>query len=284
MGIYDRDYQRSGYDDREPGFHLGGPTTLTTKLVIVTFVVYLAQLLTSPWLTGVFSLNPEWYRRPWTVYQLLTYGFLHSDVDLWHILLNMLGLWVFGREVESKYGSREFLAFYLLAIIVAGIVWTLTEIPAGGSAAMLGASGGISAIMILFAMNFPHRIVRFMLVLPMPMWVLAFILVVSDALGAVRRSGNVAFTAHLGGAAFGYLYYRYGWRLARWLPSEAWLKRLQRRPKLRVLDPDSDGESETDLAVDEILRKIQDHGKDSLTRRERRILQKASEKYQKRRH
>jgi hypothetical protein len=87
----------------------------------------------------------------------------------------------------------------------------------------------------------------------------------------------------LGGAAFGYLYYRYGWRLASWLPSEAWLKRLKRRPKLRVLDPDDDGGSETDVAVDEILRKIQEHGQDSLTRRERSILQKASQKYQKRR-
>jgi membrane associated rhomboid family serine protease len=286
MGIYDRDYQRSGYYEREPGFHLGGPISLTTKLVIVTCAVYVAQLLTNQWLLSFFSLNPEWFRRPWTAYQLLSYGFLHSQTDLWHIVLNMLGLWMFGREVEAKYGSREFLAFYLSAIVVAGFVWTLFEIPVEGTLPMLGASGGITAIMVVFAMNFPHRTVLFMFFLPMPMWVLAVIMVAMDAMGAVNRSGNVAYTAHLGGAAFGYLYYRYGLRLERLLPSEnslSRLARLRRRPKLRVLDPDADNDSETDLAVDEILRKIQDHGQDSLTRRERRILQKASQKYQKRR-
>jgi membrane associated rhomboid family serine protease len=282
MGIYDRDYQRGGYYDREPGFHLGGPTTLTTKLVVLTCAVYLAQFLTNQWLKAAFQLNPEWYRQPWLAYQLLTYGFVHSHVDLWHILLNMLALWIFGRDVEAKYGSREFLAFYLAAIVVAGLVWTVTEIPSPNSPPMLGASGGISAVVILFAMNFPHRTVLFMFFLPMPMWLLAVIIVVSDAFGAVSRSGNVAFAAHLGGAAFGYLYYRYGWIFERWLPSQASLPRLRRQPKLRVLDPDADGDSETDLAVDEILRKIQDHGQDSLTRRERRILQKASQKYQKR--
>jgi hypothetical protein len=121
-----------------------------------------------------------------------------------------------------------------------------------------------------------------MFVIPMPMWVAALIIVAMDAFGAVKRSGDVAFTAHLGGAAFGFLYYQWRWRLERWLPSGSLLKRLRPKPKLRVLDPDAP-DNATDSRVDEILKKIQEQGQDSLTRGERRILEQASREYQKRR-
>jgi membrane associated rhomboid family serine protease len=283
MGIYDRDYERGRQYEREPGFHLGGPVTLTTKLVIVTFGVYLVQFFTDQWITTFGSLQADWWRRPWLAYQLLTYGFLHDAQDLKHIGFNMLGLWIFGRQIEERYGRREYLTFYITALVIAGLAWTVAEIPGGRNAAMLGASGAVTAVVILFALNYPHVTAMFMFLFPMPMWVAGALCVAFDIAGAIGRFGPTAFTAHLGGAAFAFLYFRFGLRLERWLPSEASLSRLRRRPKLRVLDPDADGESETDLAVDEILRKIQDHGQDSLTWRERRILQKASQKYQKKR-
>jgi hypothetical protein len=79
------------------------------------------------------------------------------------------------------------------------------------------------------------------------------------------------------------LYYKWGLRLERWLPSRSWTTRLRRKPKLRVLDPDSMINDADDSRVDEILRKIQEHGQDSLTRGERRILEQASREYQRRR-
>jgi rhomboid family protein len=285
MGFLDRDYQRGSYYDRQPGLNLGGPWSMTTSLIVVNAIVYLAQVFTGgehSWLTQNFRLNPDWYRQPWQAYQLLSYGFLHAPKDMWHIVLNMFALWLFGREVESRYGRREFLAFYLISIIVAGIVYTIAEIPTDSPASVLGASGGVSAVVILFAMNFPYRTILFMFVIPMPMWVFALILVATDAYGAVHRSGAVACTAHLGGAMFGFLYFQWGWRLERLLPSGSLWKRLKPRPRLRVHDPDS--ADETEKAVDEILKKIQEHGRDSLTRRERRILEEASREYQKRRH
>jgi membrane associated rhomboid family serine protease len=281
MGLYDRDYHRGGYYGQS-GFHVGGPQTMAVKLVIITAAVYLAQLLSDNWVTNVCVLFGDWYRQPWQAYRLLTYGFLHAPDNLWHILMNMFVLWMFGRDVEYRYGAREFLAFYLIAIVVAGLVWTAGELPRGGGGAyMLGASGGVSAVVILFAMNFPHRMVLFMFFIPMPMWVLAVIIVGMDALGAINRSGDVAFTAHLGGALFGFLYYQWGWRFERWLPTASTMKRLRPKPKLRVIDPDQ--VDSTDSRVDEILKKIQEQGQDSLTRGERRILEQASREYQKRR-
>jgi membrane associated rhomboid family serine protease len=281
MGLYDRDYQRGGYYGSQPGFNLGGPRSMVTNLVIVNCIVYLAQLLSDNWVTEVCALYDAWYREPWQAYRLLTYGFIHSPRDLWHIAMNMFVLWMFGRDVEYRYGRREFLAFYLVAIVMAGLVWTIAEVPNQGGSVVLGASGGVSAMVILFAMNFPHRMVLFMFIIPMPMWVLAVIIVGMDALGAVQRSGDVAFTAHLGGALFGFLYYQWGWRFERWLPTGSMARRLRPKPKLRVIDPDQ--VDATDSRVDEVLKKIQEQGQDSLTRGERRILEQASREYQKRR-
>ncbi len=285
MGIYDRDYQRSGYDDRQPGFYLGAPRMMTTNIILITFALYVAQLLFRPWIDLNFALDSEWMRRPWKAYQLLTYGFLHDPDDLKHILFNMFGLWLFGREIEERYGRREFLLFYLAAIVVAGLVWTVAEIPSGQKHIMMGASGGVMAVVILFACNFPFQTVLFNFILPMPMWVLAAIYIAINLLGALGRAeeGTVAFTAHLGGALFAFLYYRWGGRLERLTPSGSVLARLRPRPKLRVHDPDADETSSTDNRVDEILKKIQEHGQDSLTRGERRILEEASREYQKRR-
>lgn len=293
MGIYDRDYQRSGYYDRQPGFNLGAPRMMTTNIILITCGIYVLQyLLSGQWVGAqgepefdrMFGLSADWYRQPWTAYQLITYGFLHDPANTWHVALNMLGLFFFGREVELRYGRREYLLFYLVGIIISGLIWTIAEIPGGGHAVMIGASGGVTAVVILFAFNFPFRTVLFMFFLPMPMWIAAVIFVAVDAIGAsrVENSGNVAYTAHLGGALFAFLYYQWGGRLERLLPTGSVLTRLRRRPKLRVHDP-GDDEAAIDSRVDAILKKIQEQGQDSLTYGERRILQEASREYQKRR-
>ncbi|HEX5472107.1 MAG TPA: rhomboid family intramembrane serine protease [Lacipirellulaceae bacterium] len=285
MGFYDRDYQRGGYYNHQPGLHLGGPRTLTTDVVIFTCVVYLVQLICfynfNNWLADAWVLPKGWFHQPWQAYRLLTYGFLHSPRDIWHIAINMFVLWLFGREVEFRYGRREFLIFYLVAIVVAGIVWSIAETANPMPSKVLGASGGISAVVILFAMNFPYRTILFMFFIPMPMWLCAVLMVLWDAYGAIQRSGTIACTAHLGGAMFGFLYFQMGWRLERFLPSSSFWDRLKPKPKLHVHDPDT--EDETEKAVDDILKKIQEHGRDSLTRRERRILEEASREYQKKR-
>jgi membrane associated rhomboid family serine protease len=103
MGFYDRDYQRGDYNERQPGFHLGGARTLTTNNVIVMFVIYAIQIATrgprppdSGWFTETFSLHADVVKRPWFFFQLLTYGFLHDVWYFQHIIFNMLALWFFG--------------------------------------------------------------------------------------------------------------------------------------------------------------------------------------------
>lgn len=294
MGIYDRDYHRELPYDGAPGLHLGG-RTLTTNLVILMGVVYVVQLLTEPsgamrgdvgWFTELFSLHADLPRRPWLAFELVTYGFLHNVNDIKHILFNALAFWIFGRSVEHRYGRREYLAFFLAAIMVAGIAWILGEFVAGrglSNATMLGASGGIAGVLLLFCLNFPRQQVFIWALFPIPAWLFAVLFLGFDLLGAVRQQeSNVAYTAHLGGAVFAYLYYRWGLHLERWLPSGSWRLPWRRRPRLRVHDAGRyDQQEEADDQVDQILRKIQQQGQDSLTRKERRILEQASRDYQK---
>jgi membrane associated rhomboid family serine protease len=294
MGIYDRDYERADQYDDSPGFHLGGSWSWTTSLVIVMFAVYGVQLATQPaqgggagWFTSLLSLHADVVKQPWLAFEFLTYGFLHDVGDLKHILFNMIALWMFGRSVESKYGRHEYLAFFLVAVVFAGLCWFASELVANRQlveAQLLGASGGIAAVLLLFCFNYPHQQVFIWGVLPMPAWVFAIFFVGMDMFGATgHMGGNVAYTAHLGGALFAFVYYRMGWRILNWLPQGWKMPKLGRRPSLRVLDPAEDEDDSTEEMVDNILRKIREHGQDSLTRGERRILEEASREYQKRR-
>jgi membrane associated rhomboid family serine protease len=300
MGLYDRDYGRSNYSGDAPGFHFGGRMrSLTTNITLFTCAVFVVQLLTrgthppdqGPF-SDLFSLHADLLTKPWHFFQLLTYGFLHDVWDFKHILFNMFTFWFIGRTIENRYGPREFLAYYLLAIVAAGLVWLVgamvvdrTLTPAGGI--VMGASGGVIAVVVLFCLNYPHQMLYIWGVLPVPAWALGIVYVAVDIFGAGGRpvggDQHIAYTAHLGGALFAVLYYQFHWRLSSFLPSTDWLQSVKPKPKLRVLDPDSSEES-TEAQVDAILQKIQEHGRDSLTRKERRILEEASRQYQKRRH
>lgn len=148
------------------------------------------------------------------IYQLLTYAFIHAG--FFHLFFNMLMLWMFGSMVESYFGSRQFLEFYLfgvfgaglttviLAYSLAGVVHTSPDIPT------VGASGGIYAILMAAAMLFGDQEV-FLFPFPFAMKlkylvaILAFIALVSSLGGG----GNVAYVAHLGGLLFGYLYVKF---------------------------------------------------------------------------
>ncbi|QDV72183.1 rhomboid family intramembrane serine protease [Botrimarina mediterranea] len=312
MGIYDRDYERSydtgsGWRDSYGGGRGGGfaSWTANSKLLAVIAGVYVAQVLLNRPLQGQFSdylsLPADVWREPWRVYSLATYALLHSTQNVFHVLFNGLALFFFGRIIEMRLGGREYLTFFFAAAIFAGLTWCVVEnITSGGNprGILLGASGGIAGILVLFALWYPHVQVYLMGILPVPAWVMAILFLAQDIMGAVKQSGDVAYTAHLGGAFFGFVYFRYGMRLSDSLPrwnngpgkggvGKSFKSLLKRKPNLRVHRNDDDDDSATsdpaEDRVDEILRKIQAHGQASLTREEQRILEQASRRYKQRR-
>jgi len=279
MGIYDRDY----YQDEPQGLSLGGNRSMVINLILINAAVFLLDFLFRGQLSELFGLQSDLLEHPWQAYQLLTYGFLHDPANLTHILFNMLGLWFFGREVECRYGRKEFLSLYLSLIVLSGLAWmVIHSVTAGGHLAnLIGASGAITGVLLLFALNFPRRTVLLWFVLPVPAWVLAVLLVFGDLFGATSRgpAGNVAYTCHLAGAVLALVYFRTGWSLVRLLPGSFPTSRLRRRPRLRVHDPE-EREDQLQQQVDEILKKIQEQGQASLTSKEKQILAEASRRYQ----
>jgi len=200
--------------------------TMVTNLVLVTVAIYIVDYLltrggNSPeiGLANYLACTDKTLWRPWLWWQYLTYGFLHDLRSVYHVALNMFILWMFGRQVEAVYGRREFLRFYFAAIIASGIVWSVAAQFEGVSSTAVGASGGVAAVLLLYALNFPYHTILLFFVFPVPAWLFGVVMVSLDLLGMTGHlAGNVAYAAHLGGAAFGYLYYRYKWNLGKLLP------------------------------------------------------------------
>ena len=129
MGIHDREYWQ---DDAPAGLRItGGPRMILTNLIIITVAIALIDVFTtgSCWLSNLLALKSDLYRRPWELWNLLSYGFAHAPIaikdggGIWHVGTNMFMLWMFGRVIEMRLGRAEFLWFYLAAIVFSGLVW-----------------------------------------------------------------------------------------------------------------------------------------------------------------
>ncbi|HEY5316067.1 MAG TPA: rhomboid family intramembrane serine protease [Pirellulales bacterium] len=286
MGLYDRDYVRG----REPGFFLSGSRTAVTDLIIVNVVVFLLDIFMQGQLADWFALQADVLHQPWRIYELLTYGFVHDGRNLQHIFFNMFGLWLFGRDVEAIYGRNEFLRIYLSLVVLCGAVWVAVQylVAALGrmpSEAVIGASGAVLGIMVLYVTYYPRRVFLFWGILPMPAWLLCVLFILQDLMGV---QAGVAHEVHLAGAAFAFLYRKSGWNLGT-LFTGKWTRKLQslRRPRLQLHEPKPEEPDQPVVSnadqVDRILAKISEQGEASLTRDERRILEDASRRYQQRR-
>lgn len=289
MGIYDRDYERGSGGWRpegQSGIQLRMPESTIGRIIVVTVMVYIVQLIAGQQFLETFGLHSDWLNQPWRFYQLLTYGFLHAPNDLMHILFNMYGLWLFGSDLERRAGPRELLFFYISAILAGGIAYTIGGLITGQESLAIGASAGTVAVTILFALLYPHKTILLMFLFPVPMWFLGVLLVGSDLYGAISRSGQIACSAHLGGTVFALAYHFGGLRLTNLLPDGLSLPKINRGPKLRVHREEEDQpEAKPDRMqeeVDRILKKISDQGQESLTRSEKRVLEKASRQYKNR--
>ena len=237
-----------------------------------------------------FELAPEKVFPGFQFWRLVTYAFCHSEHSVWHIVFNMLALWFFGPTLERMYGTREFAWFYLTAAVVSGLAFIGLELFLGSLNPVIGASGAIMAVLMLYAVHYPRQIIRIWGIIPIEVrWIVGLFIIVDlfpvlQSLGGRMTGDNVAHSAHLGGVAFGYLYFKYRLRLE-WLFGGFKLpdfssRRSASRGNLRLYEPPS--AEDLDAKVDAILEKISQSGEASLTDQEREILKTASHRYKKR--
>jgi membrane associated rhomboid family serine protease len=182
---------------------------VTQALLLINTGVFCLQFLTGFWMERLFALWPlgDGF-MPW---QVASYAFLHGD--FMHLFFNMLGLWMFGSELERIWGEKRFLQFYAASVLTAAVVQLAVTMMSGMSYPTVGASGGLFGLLLAFAMMFPNRMIM-LIIPPIPMKAKYFVAIygaLTLVLGMSQTGPGIAHFAHLGGMLGGFLMIRY-WR------------------------------------------------------------------------
>ncbi len=206
---------------RQTSVSFGPPLTRMVKyLIIVTsaiFVLTYIPLQLFGWALPYawFSLRPVDVTHHLFVWQLVTYLFLH--LGFFHIIFNLFALWMFGSDLESRWGPKQFLFYYFLTGIGAGLLDVLVE-PSSQSATV-GCSGAVYGLLLAYGMLFPDRPILLWLIIPIKAKWFVVIMGLIEFVSSLSLPGSgVSHVAHLGGMLFGYLYLRgrglpYGFQL-----------------------------------------------------------------------
>lgn len=245
-------------------------TPLTLVIMGICLLVFILQAITgsaavtSPlirygWLSFA---GGEAFREPW---RWITYQYIHGGGL--HLFFNMLALYFFLPPLERRWGWLGALGFYTAGGIAAGVAFGLMSAAMGTLPPLIGASGSVLAVLGACAYLFPEQRVLFFF-FPVPIRILTGLLAVLYLL-TVFGDKDMSDAAHLGGLAFGFI--------APWAGGPIWKDlrdHLRQRHNRRAVESEQSDEKE----VDRILQKVHDQGMNSLTRRERNILRRATER------
>jgi membrane associated rhomboid family serine protease len=191
-----------------------GPMTPAIKAIIianvVTFVV--AAIIGKDLVNAWFGVTPARVIGTLWIWQPVTYMFVHADV--FHILFNMLALWMFGVELERMWGSRFFTKFYFVCGVGAALTQIVLSLVPFFSVPynipVVGASGAIYGVLAAFALYFPTRPIVLFFVFPVPAKYAVMIMGAIALYASSMTSSGVAHLTHLSGLAFGYFYLKGG--------------------------------------------------------------------------
>lgn len=316
MGIEDRHYYRD--DSGRPGGPASrvrspiGGWSINTWLIVINIAIFVAQQLRMvPIITGkqvldIFGRNSIdaltfyghfssaeafFYKSAGTTYlnlevwRLLTFQFLHDQSSIWHVGLNMFGLYIFGGMVEQYLGRRRYLAFYLICGICGGLTYLILNglglaglsIPGvltnNPHTPLVGASAGVFGVILACAYIAPNA--RIMLIfppIPLPLKVFAYgyvgVAVFNLLVGGHNAGGDAA---HIGGAIAGAFFIRNSHLLRDFFNVRG---PDQRAPGRRV---PKKKQSRKDSEIDRILEKVNSQGLQSLSEKEKRLLRKETE-------
>ena len=179
-------------------------SNVTLKLVIINALIYLLTSYVYPRSAYYLAMIPSFVLGGY-IWQPFTYMFVHGGFS--HLLFNMLSLYLFGTMVEQRVGSREFLLFYLLAGLFSGIISFISYLLAGTNVILVGASGAIYGVLLMFAVFYPFARVFVFGLIPLRAPTLVILYTGIELYSQVfSRGGNVAHLTHLSGLLFAYLY------------------------------------------------------------------------------
>jgi membrane associated rhomboid family serine protease len=245
-------------------------TSVIGKLILANVIVFIIQNV-FPTFTALFALTPRLVVENFMFWQMGTYMFLHGG--FMHLLFNMLMLWLFGSMIESLWGGKQFLRYY----IVCGIGGAAFSLIFNYNSHIVGASGAIFGLYLAYAMMFPNNYVYVYFVFPVKAKYLVMGMVVFQLANGIAGPAGIAYFAHLGGMAGGLLFFRKEimQRLHFAGPRRKWRSSVDNE-RQQEPEPSSDGDN-----IDSILDKISSKGYENLSSLERRILENYSRKKRK---
>ena len=291
MGFHDRhymkdEYQQHGAQGMHSGMSLGlpKPTPAVKFILIACAVVFVAQIIFQGMKISLSSALGATGAQWWQIWRYITFQFLHSTNDLMHLVANMLGVFFLGVPLEQRWGTKRFIKFYLICGSFAGITYVTISNLIGTTASvpLIGASGGVFAVIFAAAFLMPHIRLIF-LFFPVPIRLAAiiifggmiFIILKTVATGGYGNSRFWSEVSHLGGT----------------IPAAIWLWGIPKFSsiKFNVEQKVQQGNwqrkiekiQEEETQVNAILDKIKDKGIASLSNKEKKILKQATERQQK---
>lgn len=246
-------------------------------LISINFVIYVLQSLAGKEdiFFRLFGLVPNVFISELMLWQPFTYMFFHapyySSVGISHILLNMLGLWVFGRELEQAWGKNKFLKYYFLTGIGSGLITYLFQINSDNP--VIGASGAVYGILLAYGISFPNRMLYIWGLIPVRSIWLVVIMGSIAFFGLLGRADGISHVTHISGMFIGYILLKKKWQLSdimfamRKKAVEFQVQRKEDRTiKKKYINKD----------IDIILEKIKEVGFSGLSNEEQSKLYEAS--------
>ena len=265
-------YQRHNFQFRPVGLL---PPAIK-NLIFANGIVFLMTVLNGGlgrFLIDNFALNPYDIVYNFKIWQLFTYMFLHDPYGIWHVLFNMIFLWMFGADLEREWGTKEFLKYYFITGIGAGVI-NLVLSPA----VTIGASGAVYGVMLAYAMRYPDNMIYVYFLFPVKIkYFMGFLILVQFFSTFSHYSDGVAHAAHLGGIIIGYAYLKY-WHLIFKLKNT--LKKSFKSGRTGSgMKYTQGGQDKTEYyrkTIDELLDKINRVGYLNLTDEEKKLLEEGS--------
>ena len=252
-----------------------GPQLFTDAiklLISINFIIFILQTISdkSSFIFRFFGIVPINTWNDLMIWQPFTYLFIHGDI--WHVLINMFVLWMFGSELEMTWGRKDFLKYYFSTGLGAGIVTILFNLTS--NTPIVGASGAVFGILLAYGLMFPNRLVYIYFLIPVK--VKYFVLVIGVvALFSSFGQSNISHITHLSGMIIGFIYLRSNARIDT-IKNIVSQKKAQIEEKLQ--SKKQERLKELQIEVDKILDKINLEGFGKLTEEEKSFLYNASQK------
>ena len=251
-------------------------------LISINFIIYVFQSLAGKEdiFFRLFGLVPNTFISELMLWQPFTYMFFHapfySSIGISHILLNMLGLWVFGRELEQAWGKEKFLKYYFLTGIGSGLITYIFQMDSSNP--VIGASGAVYGVLLAYGVSYPNRMLYIWGLIPVRSMWLVIIMGAIAFFGLLGKADGISHVTHISGMVIGYVLLKNKWNFSEVLFSlrkktiEFQVQRKEDQElKKKIISRD----------VDIILEKIKNVGFSGLSDEEQSKLYEASKKMSK---